>query len=261
MRALFLIAAATATSFLGTITQPAPDTEQSTRNSARQPVSSSVDAVIGPGEFNRVFPVHPGSRDDVNRQITARLIYLEELLRSRDVSGWPAELRAERARNLDRLHAYRVRGEYPVNYDHPDRMLPCFIDRDGNICGVGYLVQQSAGDAFARAINAKYQYSTIREMDSPELKQWIARSGLTEAEVVTIQVPEWNGGRGGRPTITGIRVDSAVALRGVDSIATSPVQTGSDRQGSPVVPAVAVGDTLRSIPPTQGTPTPGLHDH
>jgi hypothetical protein len=121
--------------------------------------------------------------------MTGRLAYLETLLRSRDVGNWPEELRAERARNLDRLRDYRLRGIYPANYDHPEAQKPCFIDRDGHICAVGYLVEQSAGRELAEKINSRYQYATVAEMHMPEIDRWIAGSGLTPAEVRTIQEP------------------------------------------------------------------------
>jgi hypothetical protein len=39
-------------------------------------------------------------------------------------------------------------------------------------------------------LNRDYQYATIAEMNSPKLDNWIEHSGLTRAEVITIQVPE-----------------------------------------------------------------------
>ena len=154
------------------------------------PTADPVDEVLGEGGFNLVYPVVPGNGIPHQTQITHRLIALEMLLRQRDVTSWPAGLRAERARNLDRLHQYRLAASYPRNYDRPSELLPCFIDRDGRICAVGYLVEQSAGHGFAEKINARHQYETIAQMHEPELDRWIARSGLTRAEVETIQVPE-----------------------------------------------------------------------
>lgn len=159
------------------------------------PSTQSIDRIIGAGGFNVIFPIRSGPGQI--EQITARLAYIEHLLRSRDVSAWPAPLRAERARNIDRLREYRLRGIYPRNEDHPDKPLPCFIDNHGAICAVGYLVEQSAGRDVAEWINQRYQYATVAEMDSPALTAWIARSGLTKAEVMTIQEPGWRGNRSG----------------------------------------------------------------
>jgi hypothetical protein len=170
--------------------------------SPRTPAADPADAVLGTGGFNIFCPVVPGNGIPHETQVTRRLTLLEMLLRQRDVSGWPAELRAERARNLDRLHAYRLQASYPRNYDHPDQLLPCFIDRDGRICAVGYLVEQSVGRSVSERINAHHQYETVAQIHEPELDRWIARSGLTRAEVETIQEPEmWPNELGDRATI------------------------------------------------------------
>jgi hypothetical protein len=148
-----------------------------------------TDIIVGDGDFNQVRPEYPSDPATERRNHTLRLQYIESLLRSRDVSDMPAELRAERMRNLDRLRNYWARGEYPVNYEHPNAWEPCFIDRTGAICAVGYLVEQSAGRELAEKIDSRYHFATIKEIDAPELAAWIARSGLTKAEVVTIQGP------------------------------------------------------------------------
>ncbi len=158
--------------------------------------ADAVDRVIGDGGFNRLNPIVPGNGVDQDLQVTRRLTAIEELLRRRDVTAWPEELRAERARNIDRLHEYRLRASYPRNYDHPEQMLPCFIDREGTICAVGYLVEQSAGRDVAERINARYQYATVAAMNDPAVDSWIARSGLTRAEVETIQEPGFAGSSG-----------------------------------------------------------------
>ena len=72
-----------------------------------------------------------------------------------------------RAALLDHLQRYRLAGRFPQNHDYPDQRKPCFIDRDGHICAVGYLVEQSAGRAMANQINERYQYAKIFEMDMP----------------------------------------------------------------------------------------------
>jgi len=162
-----------------------------------QPVVRSADWIVGDGDFNQVRTEYPSDPANQVRNHTLRLQYIESMLRSRDVSDMPAELRAERMRNLDRLRDYWTRAEYPVNYDHPTAWEPCFIDKKGAICAVGYLVEQSAGRELAEKINSRYQYATIKEIDAPELADWITHSGLSKAEVVTIQGPsmEWEGGK------------------------------------------------------------------
>jgi hypothetical protein len=196
-----------------------------------------VDRIIGTGTFNAVMPVATGPQSEVHNKIARRLVYLETLLRSRDVSDWPEALRAERMKNIDRLHQYRVQGKFPTNYDRPDEHPPCFMDRDGNFCAVAYLVAQSAGLPLAEELNRDYQYATIAEMNSPKLDSWIAQSGLTRAEVITIQVPESRMYRDNQEgfQIRGGRIAVEELQRTVpDSVQAAPAaQTDSTQQAQP----------------------------
>ncbi|MDB5035580.1 MAG: hypothetical protein JWQ98_2821 [Chlorobi bacterium] len=195
-----------------------------------------VDGIIGAGGFNQVYPISAGSIADQQRQITARLTYLEDLLRSRDVSGLSPALRAERLRNLDRIHAYRVAGAFPRNFDYPGQGLPCFIDREGTICAVGYLVEQSVGRGVAEEINRNYQYATVAAMRMPALDRWIAVSGLTRAEVITIQEPAMDGGGGAF-----IGVEDLVQEVRRDTVVSAPVPTRAD--SSQAASPVGIGET------------------
>lgn len=150
-----------------------------------------VNAVIGDRGFVRTFGRAPNAADDERTRITAHLAYVEALLRARDVGALPPELRAERARNLDRLHEYLLRGAFPANERYPDTRRPCFIDDHGTICAVGYLVERSAGRRTAELINRAHQYEYIRGMRSPALARWLAGSGLTREEAAMIQ-PTYN---------------------------------------------------------------------
>ncbi len=209
-----LLACCGLAAFSSTETRRSPDarnTVEPTITESTVPVYGTAraryDAVIGAGDFNVVHPIRLGTMADMKQQMIARLTYVEALLRSRDVADLTPELRAERLRNLDRLHAYRVRAEFPANDAYPGLLRPCFIDRDGNICAVGYLVEQSVGRPAAERVNARYQYATVNQIRSTELDAWIARSGFTHAEVATIQEPGFNRGpvrEKGRPAITNV---------------------------------------------------------
>ncbi len=93
----------------------------------------------------------------------------------------------KRNRLLDYLKNYYTAGNFPANNDYPYERKPCFIDREGNICAVGYLVAQSAGREIAEEINSKFQYAAIYEMESDKLKSWIASSGFSKKEIAMIQ--------------------------------------------------------------------------
>lgn len=146
-----------------------------------------INPLIGDRSFFERFGYFPTALTDERLRITTHLAYVEATLRARNVDGMPHELRAERMRNLDRLREYWMRGIYPRNLDRPEDRRPCFIDNDGTICAVGYLVEKSAGRDAAEKINSSFQYATIGEMRSPELDAWLPRSGLTRQEAAMIQ--------------------------------------------------------------------------
>lgn len=146
----------------------------------------SINPVIGNESFRVRFGREPNVCDDEDLRIRTHLAYVEALLRSRDVRHLPEGLQTARLRNLNLLREYHLRGEFPRNYDRVDRR-PCFIDRDGRICAVGYLVEQTAGRDMAEDIRGLYKYAYISEMEGATIEQWIARSGFTPEEVATIQ--------------------------------------------------------------------------
>lgn len=92
-------------------------------------------------------------------------------------------LRAARARNLDLLRRYRRRGEFPIN-EHAEP-APRFVDDDGRLCAVAYLMDQTGG-AIAPIVQHANDHR-IRAMNFPELDRWAAGSGLTKQELARIQ--------------------------------------------------------------------------
>jgi hypothetical protein len=149
--------------------------------------SDAINLILGDESFTRRFhrPVPPGF--DPNVRVRVHLEYVLEHLRARPSHELAPALRAARRRNLGRLAAYIARGEFPRNDDHPDPMRPTFIDARGRTCAVGYLIEQDLGRAVAEVIAARYKYAFIREIDSPLLAGWAARSGLSLAELEMIQ--------------------------------------------------------------------------
>ena len=85
-------------------------------------------------------------------------------------------------RNLDRLHDYRIAGFFPRHERCPDGRQPVFIDHEGRICAVGYLVEQSAGRGrLAASIDARFHAATISEMESETLANRTDVLGITAA--------------------------------------------------------------------------------
>src|SRR5690606_19062172 len=147
----------------------------------------SINPLLGDASFVHTFGHAPSANADEDVRIATHLAYVEQLLRDADVSAWSPAQRERRAAMLDLLRDYHEAGVFPRNYDYPDVRKPCFIDKDGRICAVGYLVEQTAGREVAEKINEKYQYENLMAMNDPLVDDWVAASGLTKRECAMIQ--------------------------------------------------------------------------
>ncbi|GAB3894421.1 hypothetical protein GCM10028803_09360 [Larkinella knui] len=150
-------------------------------------VSMTVNPLIGDESFVKKFGYKPDATTDDQLRIRTHLEYVEALLRNRTTRAMSSDQQKKRRFLLDKLREYRQRGAFPKNYDYVDERKPCFIDKDGTICAVGYLVEQTAGRKAAEKINTRYQYATVFEMNDPKLLDWIAQSGLSREECQLIQ--------------------------------------------------------------------------
>jgi hypothetical protein len=147
----------------------------------------TVNAILGDESFLCATGRLPDASAGEDLRIGIHLAYVEALLRARDVSSWPAAAREARERNLDRLQEYRIAGSFPRHERCPGSRKPVFIDHEGRICAVGYLVEQSVGRALAASIDARFHGATIAEMESEALANWTASSGLSARELAMIQ--------------------------------------------------------------------------
>lgn len=150
-------------------------------------VTSPINAIIGDESYVKAYGKVPGSSVTDADRIHIHLSYVEELLRESTPTGLTAEQIGQRMVLLDHLRDYRLAGGFPVNDNHPDQRRPTFISENGNICAVGYLVEQSAGRAVAELINEHHKYSYITSIDLPEFLEWAGGSGFTIEELAMIQ--------------------------------------------------------------------------
>jgi len=121
-------------------------------------------------------------------RIRRHLSMVEAELRATKVSALTPAQRAARAGNLDVLHAYWVRGVFPVNTDFPGRHVPYFIDRYGTRCAMAYLIEQSGYGDFVRRIATTQNNAYVRDLrGDTELGAWLSENGLTAAEAARIQ--------------------------------------------------------------------------
>lgn len=186
-----------------------------------------INTVLGDKSYLWKYGESPDENTPDQKRISPHFEYVELLLRSKDTKDLSQELKSNRDHLINLLHAYKLAGKFPKNYDRAERR-PCFIDKDGTICAVGYLVEQTAGHETAEKINKKFQYARIAEMQTAELDTWIENSGLTKEECKMIQ-PEYgptnvspdykNGGMEGFRTYLACAIE--LDSKKVDSVSVS----------------------------------------
>lgn len=146
-----------------------------------------INPVIGDQSYYMAFGKMPDQFSDDQVRIRTHLAYAEFLLRIRNASHLSEEMQAKRSHALDLLHEYWTRGQFPLNIDYKNERRPCFIDDNGTICAVGYLVEKTAGREAAEQINDRHMYQEIMEMQDPMIFEWMQQNGVTEEECAIIQ--------------------------------------------------------------------------
>lgn len=149
--------------------------------------SNTINAILGDVSYITAFGKAPNSSVTDSERIDTHLKYVEDLLRSSHPDEITTDQIQQRHYFLNQLREYRMAGNFPVNDDHPDRRRPTFISNNGNICAVGFLVEQSAGREVAERINEQFKYSYILEIDDPVFLNWVNDSGFTLKELAMIQ--------------------------------------------------------------------------
>jgi len=150
-------------------------------------IDQTVNAIIGDISFLETFGNQPTIEANEDVRIQTHLKYVEKLLRSKDDFKLTKEQKENRLKMLDLLNDYWVAGVFPKNYDYPDQRIPCFIDKDGNICAVGYLIEHTVGRQIAEEINSKFKYEYLLAMNDQTVDSWVQSSGLTKQECGMIQ--------------------------------------------------------------------------
>lgn len=98
------------------------------------------------------------------------------------------ELAAKRQEILAHFAAYIAKRTTPKN-EHVPWRTPVFIDDEGTICAVGYLIQQTTNQDLPKQIAAAHRYDFIEDIAAamPEVKGWVEASGFTLDEIAHIQ--------------------------------------------------------------------------
>jgi hypothetical protein len=156
-------------------------------HTAASDYNPAINSVIGDISYVKKFGHLPAPGTDENLRIKTHLAYAEMILRSDETPHLDKSTRQKRHILLDHLHDYWTKGIFPKSYDSIDGRSPCFIDKDGNICAVGYLVEKSESREMAESINGDFKSSRNGEMKSSALVDWLKKNGLTKEDAAIIQ--------------------------------------------------------------------------
>ncbi len=111
--------------------------------------------------------------------IQIHLLLVEKVLRKNSNNE-------KRNKLIDVLHEYAIKGAFPINNHHKNRM-PYFIDDYGIACAVGHLIIKSGNENLAKRISNESNYLYLREMCYPEITIWAKEFGFSIDELMWIQ--------------------------------------------------------------------------
>jgi hypothetical protein len=187
-----LLFAALSFNAVGQIQSDFPYSLDAENNESSFHKSQWVNLILGDISYESAFGHKPDATTDNNLRIRTHLEYVENLLRNKNVSDLSTNLQTKRNHLLDLLHDYWTNGVFPKNYDYVDQRKSCFIDKDGTICAVGYLLEQTTSRQVADEINSKHKYDELLAMNNLTVDNWVLTSGLTKEECAMIQ-PTYGG--------------------------------------------------------------------
>ncbi len=141
---------------------------------------------LGDDSFLATHARTPGEGDTEKARMKDHLDHIRALLGASPATK--PELAARRAELLGYLDDYIARGITPTNAHLPWR-TPVFIDDNGAICAVGYLIERSVGRALPERIAKEHRFEFLEDIVAtmPEVRAWVASSGLTLDELASIQ--------------------------------------------------------------------------
>ncbi len=118
--------------------------------------------------------------------VQAHLSNVLPILRTNPVDHLNAELLNSRLHLIEVLDAYRIAGNFPINYYRQER-IPVFIDDHNTHCAVGYLLQHTGHEDVARRIAGTDNYAWVKDIKDQALLEWQSSSGFTLEELKLIQ--------------------------------------------------------------------------
>lgn len=147
---------------------------------------NTVNAVLGDISYTTTFGVEPDDTTSEEVRIKTHLEYVIDLLKEEDTSNLSASQIENRWKMIALLEDYKEAGVFPKNH-HFETRKPVFIDEDGNLCAVGYLIAQTEGLETAEEINRNHKFDYIKDIEPNLIDGWLAANGITKNEAAMIQ--------------------------------------------------------------------------
>lgn len=145
-----------------------------------------VNAILGDQSYVEKYGVQPEGASEKER-IQTHLSFVEDMLRQSKIDHLTLDQREKREKIIDILNGYWNQGEFPSDFEHDDARRPCFIDRQGTLCALGFLMKETEGLEMAQAVNDGHQFAYVSEMNLPGLALWADRYGLSRRECAMVQ--------------------------------------------------------------------------
>lgn len=128
------------------------------------------------------------AREAETDRVRAHLLAAELHLRARQAADLTQAQGERRAANISVLREYRARGHFPHNTEFPGRRVPYFVDSEGRLCALSYLMARSGARDLVYQVAATHNNARVDELTgNQELREWLAREGLTLEEAARIQ--------------------------------------------------------------------------
>lgn len=138
-----------------------------------------------------VAPVEALRRGIERFRIREHLRRAERALRAADHDHLTPEQRRKRERHLDRLAAYRKRGEFPTlgtEMDHDGGRTPRFVGTNGVPCAMAYLMREDGREDLVESVMDENPTVYIESLpDDHPVVEWVEANGLTRKEAARIQ--------------------------------------------------------------------------
>ena len=112
---------------------------------------------------------------------------MEKQLRRDASTNLSESLLVERQKNIQHLHDYWTKEEFPKNTKYPGKILPNIKDDYGTPCAMAYIIEKSGQPKLVEELQTTNNLVYIEDVKEGPLIHWINHSGLTKKETEQIQ--------------------------------------------------------------------------